>query len=233
MTVTHDDARDDPTDASTDTSVCMGCGKSAAEQFVCYGCGVVQPLLREPDYFVTFSLARSLVIDLDDLEQRYYALSRRLHPDLLHDRSAAEQSAGLRTTALVTRAYRTLKDPVQRGLYWLSLHGESLGRDNERVAPDLAVTVFEVQEALEDLRAARRDGAATGIRAEVERVRGELGARMDDVYRRLHDNFAATDRDSDGHAPPTGRLAETKAILSELHYIKTLLRDVDKELEAA
>jgi len=220
-------------EGSTDTTICSGCGMSAAKQMVCGGCGVVQPLTREVDYFTTFALPRSLVIDLEDLQQRYYALSRQLHPDLLHDRSPAEQTAGLRATALVTRAYRTIKDPVQRGLYWLSLHGESLGRDNERVPPELAATVFEVQEKLEDLRAVRDGGAANGVRSEVEAVRGELGCRMDDVTRRLHDNFATTDRNAAGGTGQPNDLAETKAILSELHYLKTLVRDVDKELEAA
>jgi len=206
----------------------MGCGKSAAAQFVCDGCGVIQPLRSEPDYFSTFGLPRKLVIDLDDLQQRYYALSRRLHPDVLHDRSRAEQAAGLRVTALVTRAYRTLKDPVQRGLYWLSLHGESLGRDNQRVPPDLAAMVFEVQEKLEALRAARRENnGERAVEVEVQDVRSDLGARLDDVRRRLHDAFAATDPGDGDH------LTQIKAILSELHYLKTLVRDVDEALERA
>ena len=192
----------------------------------------MQPLVREPDYFTTFGLPRSLVVDLDDLQQRYYSLSRRLHPDLLHDRSGAEQAAGLRATALVTRAYRTLKDPVQRGLYWLSLHGEALGRDNQRVPPALAATVFEVQEKLEELRAARRNGRENGLQAEVSTVRGELAGRLEAVHARLHDNFTATDHRTDD-VELAERLAETKAILSELHYLKTLVRDVDRELEAA
>ncbi len=219
--------------SSTDTTICSGCGMSAAKQLVCDGCGVVQPLVRETDYFTTFDLPRNLVIDLAELQQRYYALSRRLHPDLLHDRSPAEQLAGLRATALVTRAYRTIKDPVQRGLYWLSLHGESLGRDNERVPPELAATVFEVQEKLEDLRAARNGGTAGSVQGEVEAVRGDLAGRIDDVYRRLHENFAMTDRNTTEGTGHANDLVETKAILSELHYLKTLVRDVDKELEAA
>ena len=140
---------------NTQTALCLHCGKPAADQLVCAGCGVVEPTAQESDYFAVFSLPRRLTIDLGDLEQRYYALSRRLHPDLFHDRPPAEQAASLRMTALVNRAYRTLKDPVQRGLYWLELNGESLGRDNERVPPALAARVFEVQEQLEDLRAAR------------------------------------------------------------------------------
>jgi molecular chaperone HscB len=211
---------------NTETALCLHCGKPAADQLVCSGCGVVAPAASASDYFGVFSLPRRLTIDLADLEQRYYALSRALHPDLFHDRPPAEQAASLRMTALVNRAYQTLKDPVQRGLYWLELHGESLGRDNERVPPALAARVFEVQEQLDELRAARKTGSAADEAWALGAVRDELRADLGACGERLAANFAATDAGADA----AGSLADTKRILSELHYVRTLLRDVEKEL---
>ena len=112
-------------------------------------------------------------IDLADLERRYYALSRALHPgSLSRPADAPSRRRACARAPLVNRAYRTLRDPVARGRYWLELHGESLGRDNNRVPPALAALVFEVQEKLEELRAARADGASARA-AEVERARDE------------------------------------------------------------
>ena len=211
--------------ANTHTSLCLHCGKPADEQLVCSGCGVAESFAHESDYFGVFDLPRRLGVDLADLERRYYALSRRLHPDLFHDRPPAEQTASLRMTALVNRAYRTLKDPVQRALYWLELHGESLGRDNERVPPALAARVFEVQEQLEELRAARKAGDGAAETQAMASVREELRGDLDGCEARLARNFER----SDG----AEALAETKRILSELHYVRTLLRDVDREMGAA
>lgn len=213
---------------NTETALCLHCGKPAVDQLVCPGCDIVAPAMAElerPDYFATFSLPRRLTIDLSDLEQRYYALSRTLHPDLFHDRPRAEQAASLRMTALVNRAYKTLKDPVERGLYWLELHGESLGRDNERVPPALAARVFEVQEQLDELRTARKAGPAESEAKAVTAVRAELRDDLDGCEARLARNFERADG--------ADALAETKRILSELHYVRTLLRDVDRELGAA
>jgi len=216
---------------NTETALCLHCGKPAADQLVCPGCGVVAraPLgaEAEPDYFTVFSLPRRPVIDLADLEQRYYAMSRAMHPDLFHDRPPAEQAASLRMTARVNRAYRTLKDPVTRGLYWLELHGESLGRDNERVPPTLAARVFEVQEQLDELRSAKKAGAADAETTAVVAVRDELRDDLDGCELRLAKNFERFTSNGGAEA-----LAETKHILSELHYVRTLLRDVDKELGA-
>jgi molecular chaperone HscB len=212
----------------TDTSLCISCGKPAAQQLACSGCGVVQPLSREPDYFTLFSLPRQLGIDTADLERRYYALSRTLHPDLFHGRPPAEQQSSLRATALVNRAYRTLRDETQRALYWLKLHGDALGRDNERVPPALAARVFEVQEALDELREARRSGAAAPLESVVRETRAALAAELAGQEERLRSAFAA----SDGNGKdPAASLAELKRVLAELHYLRTLVRDVDKELE--
>jgi hypothetical protein len=118
-----------------------------------------------------------------------------------------------------------LKDPVQRGLYWLTLNGEALGRDNERVPPALAALVFEVQEKLEELRAARqstRGGASE--EAELRDVRGDLRARLHGCEEQLTKAFERAGSDA-------ASLADIKRILSELHYVRTLVRDVDKELE--
>ncbi len=212
---------------NTETALCLHCGKPAAEQLVCAGCDVVAPEASQAgrsDYFAVFSLPRRPVVDLPDLEQRYYALSRRVHPDLFHDRPPAEQAASLRMTALVNRAYKTLKDPVARGLYWLELHGESLGRDNERVPPALAARVFAVQEQLDELRAARKAGPADSEAKAVAVARDELRGDLDACEARLAQSFE--------RAAAADALAETKRILSELHYVRTLLRDVDRELGA-
>jgi molecular chaperone HscB len=219
---------------NTHTSLCLHCGKPAGAQLVCPGCDVVASPApaSDADHFAVFALPRRLTIDLADLEQRYYALSRRLHPDRFHDRPPAEQAASLRMTALVNRAYRTLKDPVQRALYWLELHGESLGRDNERVPPALAARVFEVQEQLEELRAAGSQGSADALRGAVESVRDQLKNDLRGCEARLGANFTRTDA-ADGNGGTAPALAETKTILSELHYVRTLLRDVEKELGPA
>jgi molecular chaperone HscB len=213
---------------NTETSLCLHCGKPAADQLVCSGCDIVAPAgpdTREADYFSVFSLPRRLTIDLADLERRYYALSREVHPDLFHDRPPAEQAASLRMTALVNRAYRTLRDPVQRALYWLELHGESLGRDNERVPPALAARVFEVQEQLEELRAARARGPADAERTAIAAVRGDLRGDLDACEARLARSFESGESSGQEDA-----LTEIKKVLSELHYVRTLLRDVEKEL---
>src|SRR2546428_331478 len=78
----------------------------------------------EVDYFAALGLPRLLTLDPAELDLTYHELGRRIHPDRFANQSAAVKAASLKGTALLTRSYRTLKDPVARGLYWLELHGQ-------------------------------------------------------------------------------------------------------------
>ena len=137
----------------------------------------------------------------------------------------------MRATALLTRAYRTLRDPVARGLYTLELNGVKLAENNKNVPPDLAELVFEVQEQLADLNAERSRGgeAARGLNAEVTARRAELQRTMDGLMDELNALFARID--ANDTAARDDLYAELKAILSKIAYMRTLIRDVDKELD--
>ncbi len=117
------------------------------------------------------------------LERIYHDLSRKIHPDRFASHDARIRDASLRATAMLTRSYRTLRDPTQRGLYWLELIGERLSENNKRVPAELAELVFEVQEQL----ASMQDASADAV-ADVEKRRGELQATMDETVACLPPN---------------------------------------------
>ena len=199
--------------------------------------------MRHSDLFAALGLPRKLTLDPARLEQTYHDLGRRIHPDRFAGSAAILRDLSLRGTALLTRAYRTLRDPVTRGLYWLELNGHKLAENNKNVPADLAEMVFEVQEQLAALREAR-DGRG----AEVERLRGEVDERRAELHRmieaalgELTQNFAHWDgeRGDDAYvhdADSVNRdtlVNELKSILSKIAYLRTLIRDIDRELDSA
>ena len=68
---------------------CWSCGNSVEQIHFCEACHSLQPPTTE--YYDFFGLPHRLELDLDELERRYYALSRRLHPDVYFRRSARER----------------------------------------------------------------------------------------------------------------------------------------------
>ncbi len=208
---------------------CWRCQDEHTPQVFCPACEALQPLPPDIDYFTVFGLVRDPLLDGQALANTYYALSRQLHPDLHQTGAAEEQEASLQNTAVVNRAYRTLRDPVQRGQYWLELNGEQLGKENNKVPPDLALLVFEVQEKLAAVREASTTGpsdALGGLKAELTQVRDDLDERRQSLQQKLTANFSKW-----GQADSSNELlSELKRVLSDMAYLRTLTRDVEKSL---
>jgi molecular chaperone HscB len=203
-------------------AVCWRCGARTVAGVACAACEAPQPV-ADADLFAVLGLPRRLPIDLAELERRYLDASRAVHPDRHQTADDRTRQLSLAASAAVNRAYRTLRDPIARGRYWLELHGEPLGRDNNRVPPALAELVFETQEALETFRQSGTDRAA------IERTHSELDARVRELVGELEGRYAAWNT-ADANAAPA--LAELKRRLSDVAYLETLVEDLDEAVGA-
>jgi len=208
---------------------CPSCGRRQEPRLICADCGA--PLSAELDSFAALDIPRKLSIDLPALERAYHDLSRKLHPDRYASSPVSVRDASLRGTALLTRGYRTLRDPVTRGLYWLELRKEKLAENNKRVPRDLAELVFEVQEHLAGLRdASPGSNSFKAAATEIVAKRTELQGLMDASLSELERNFKGWDESAVGRQATL--TMELKAILSKIAYLRTLQRDVDNTLES-
>jgi molecular chaperone HscB len=204
---------------------CWRCSEPAdgGSALLCPRCGAVQPLPAGTDLFAVLGLPRRLTVDPADLERRYHAASRAVHPDRHQTAAASERELSLAASAAVNRAYRTLKDPVARGRYWLELNGARLSDGGPQVPPEIAAEVFETQEKLEELRSAAGAPAADTLRAAVQGMREGFAERLDG----LCDGLVVRYADGNGDGVP---LDELRRRLSEIAYLRTLLGDIDETI---
>jgi len=131
------------------------------------------------DYFEFFDLPHNLAIDLKDLEKRFYALSRELHPDRFARRSAAERERALEDSATLNDAYRTLRDPIARALYLLKREGFDIGEQGSKDVPsELLEEMFELNMAIEEADAPQLEASLQRFEKMREALDSELQARF-------------------------------------------------------
>src|SRR6185436_19256114 len=129
------------------------------------------------DYFEVFGLPRILGIDLGALEKTFHQLSRKYHPDYFSTASSSEKTQAVRMTALVNDAYRTLRHPVRRVEYLLSLFG--FKADGSKVPQSLLMEVFEINEQLEEVKAGRASiEEVDSLRAQIKEKRERFDAEL-------------------------------------------------------
>ncbi len=205
---------------------CWHCGHPAEESLFCKFCN---HLLRPtPDYFKFFDLPKRLSVDTGDLQQRFYRLSRLLHPDRYTRGPSTERQFSLEATAILNDAYRTLRDPVARAEYVLKENGFEMAEQRSKdVPPELLEEVFELNMALEELRGGDEDA-----RGPLEESRKKFLDMRDDVDARLQALFKRHDAAKDGQEAEE-ILLDIRSLLARRRYIRNLVDQVQKELAAA
>jgi molecular chaperone HscB len=204
---------------------CWRCAGPTQGGLVCPQCQAPQALGADADLFAVLGLTRRLAVDVADLEQRWHHVSRAVHPDRHQTAGDRDRELSLAASAAANRAYRTLREPIALGRYWLELHGRPLGQDNNRVPAALAAEVFETQERLEELREAE----PAVRRREAQELHDALDARLVALTAALRESYVAWDA-GDPSAPAV--LDELKTRLSEIAYLRTLRDDVAEVAEA-
>src|SRR6185436_8702140 len=142
------------------------------------------------NYFEVFGLPRRLAVDGDALQRRFYELSRQHHPDFHHGAAPADQAAALDASARLNAAYRTLRDPIARIEYLVRLEEGRETREGATVKPkappELLEEMFEIQEALQEAKAAGRSGeVAAAAKETLVAQRDRLRERYDQEESRL------------------------------------------------
>src|SRR5678815_5894354 len=141
---------------------CRNCGAGApVDEHFCPQCSRILALGRHGDYFNFLGLPRQLLIDPQDLERRFRALSRKFHPDYFYNATSAERLASLERSSYLNDAYRTLKNPVSRIEHLLAIEGLPSARTEEgtaKVPPSLLEEVFALNEELDEIRERREAG---------------------------------------------------------------------------
>ncbi len=202
-----------------DAESCWKCGEPSAQSLFCRFCNTLQA--PSSDYYRFLGLERRLSLDPADLQRRFYSLSRLVHPDRYLRSTANEQRFALEATALLNDAYRTLRDPVARAEYFLKEEGFDSGEQkSNNVPPEMLEEVFDLNEALEELR-----GGDPSVRPQLEAARRRFRSLREDVDGDLEAQFREYDAGRQREI-----LGSIRALLNRRRYIENLLHEVEREL---
>lgn len=104
------------------------------------------------NHFELFGL--SCQFDLDDgfLSSQFIELQRRFHPDRFATGSAQERLIAVQKAAQINDAYQTLRHPIQRAEYLLSLNGVELNETQQSMQdPEFLMQQMCLREELEEI----------------------------------------------------------------------------------
>jgi len=135
-------------------------------------------------HFDLFDLPTQFALDAAALDHAYRTVQAQVHPDRFAAAGDAQKRIAMQWATRTNEAYQTLRDPLKRARYLLTLRGIDVGAENNTaMEPAFLMQQMEWRESIEDAAAARNvdalDALLTELRDE-ERMRfDKLGASLD------------------------------------------------------
>ena len=166
------------------------------------------------DHYELLGLQRRLALTPEELQVKFYELSRQWHPDRFARKPEAERQQALDTSSALNDAYRTLRNPITRAEYLLTLEGfDSSELRSKDVPPELLEEVFEWNMAKEELRDG--DASAQTLLQELAQNFGQMLVGSDQELQTMFVDYDA--------APGRETLANIRALLNRRKYIQNLV----------
>ncbi|MBI5005823.1 MAG: Fe-S protein assembly co-chaperone HscB [Nitrosomonadales bacterium] len=147
----------------------------------------------QQDFFRLFDLPSRFRLDSASLEKSYLALQAQVHPDKFAHLPEADRRLSMQWTTRVNEGYQTLRDPLNRARYLLTLQGVDTQEESNTAMPhEFLMQQMEWREALEEAVQAKDIDALEKleqrVQHEVRFLQQQLAVDLDDS----HDYAAAS-----------------------------------------
>jgi molecular chaperone HscB len=164
------------------------------------------------NYFELFGLEPRFALDGAALDRAFRDLQSDVHPDRHAAATDEQQRLALQSSARVNEAYRTLKNPVTRGEYLLSLNRRDAGSDD---AADRKLDVDFLEEQLD-----RRERAS-------EAADAQDSAALDALLRDLRSEVRERERALGELIDSKRAWDDARVRVRELKFLTKLAEDID------
>ncbi|MCS7012422.1 MAG: Fe-S protein assembly co-chaperone HscB [Chloroherpetonaceae bacterium] len=183
-------------------------------------------MTQKKNYFELFGLPETLNLDVKELQKRFYALSRAVHPDFHQTATEAQKTLSLDASSELNQAFLTLKDREKRLHYVINTYlGELSDAEKKQTPSELLMQLMEIREKLEDFKHRKDDATRIDLQREVQALRNEQ-QRIDEAINNLMTQFdQATTEETKRQV-----LAQIRKWLLKKNYLRSLASSIESEL---
>lgn len=139
------------------------------------------------NYFKLLGLPIDYHVDLQQLNNNYLEVQRTVHPDNFANSSDLERRLSVQKAAQINDALQTLKNPLKRAIYMLSLSGVELKDNETAMDPEFLMQQMELREQLSGIKQQSDPFAA------LDKMLAEVDNTLKSFQQLLGDLFAISD----------------------------------------
>ena len=103
------------------------------------------------NYFELFEIPISLQADKKYVQEKYFELQKKYHPDFFSNESEQEQAEVLEKSSMVNKAYKTFQNDDETIKYVLQLKELIEEEEKYQLPPEFLIEMMELNEALAEV----------------------------------------------------------------------------------
>jgi len=127
-----------------------------------------------------FGLKEKFSVDLKQLTEHFQTIQKSVHPDRFAHGSSQEKLLAVKKSTIVNDAYQTLKNPIKRAEYILSLRGVEMPSEQMTIGDNVfLMRQMELREMLAEIK------FADDINAAVFEVSQVLDVEFEQLFKAL------------------------------------------------
>lgn len=167
------------------------------------------------NYFSLLGLPVSFQIDKKKLNDNYHELQKSVHPDKFANTTDRERRLSVQKAAQINDALETLKNPLRRSIYLLSLFAIELGENDSSMDPAFLMEQMELRENLSQVHTkeeplAALDDIMADVKQRVDVAINNIAAQFDKIL----SSESNSDRDT--------MLKEAKSQVLKMQFLNRL-----------
>ncbi len=137
------------------------------------------------NYFDLFGLEKKFSVPMEFLDRAFRDIQSQIHPDKFVHAGDTEKRLSMQWATRANEAYQTLKKPISRARYLLSLHGVDTQEETNTSMP--TAFLMEQMEWREGVLEAKQARDEHGLIALEKKIRADSGALLHILQRQIDD----------------------------------------------
>ncbi|MFK7772108.1 MAG: iron-sulfur cluster co-chaperone HscB C-terminal domain-containing protein [Saprospiraceae bacterium] len=142
------------------------------------------------NYFEFFNIPISFKIDTADLKRKFYANSKKYHPDFFTLESEEKQMEVLELSTLNNNAYKTLSDFDKSMKYILEIKGVLGEEGKNKIPQEFLMEMMDINENLMELEFDFDQSNFDKVESDLKRLESGIFHEVQDILDNYSDNSA-------------------------------------------
>lgn len=180
------------------------------------------------NYFSLLGVDINFDVDKALLTHNYHEIQKSIHPDKFANATDLERRLSVQKAAQINDALETLKNPLKRSIYLLSLYGIEFSDNDTSVDPMFLMEQMELRESLSEV------GDKNEPLAELDNILDDVNSRIKLGTKTTSQLFQKLLSDNEKEESDDALLNEAKAQVLKMQFLNRLQEEcLNKEEDLA